>query len=140
MSKNNTCGISPVFCTVCTVGTRLQKEIQSTTCTTRTSYTWSEHCNCGHHSLLLSQPKAPVIGRNGHVNDCVQEMDTQSPRRRRGSPRSIVVLISSPRGWARLGEQFRPRVRAQLRTFFRTGKSAKNPCKILICIVTQTTG
>ena len=53
--------------------------------------------------------------------------------------RRIPVLISSPRGWARLGEQFRPRVRAQLRTFFRTGKSAKNPYKSLICIVTQTT-
>ena len=35
------------------------------------------------------------------------------------------VHMSCRRGWARLGEQFRPRVRAQLRTFFKLGKSAK---------------
>ena len=33
--------------------------------------------------------------------------------------------MSSPRGWARLGEQFRPRVRTQLRTFFLLGKVRK---------------
>ena len=171
------------------MGTRLQQEIHSTTCTTRTSYTWSEHCNCGHHSFLLCRPKAPVIGRNGHVNDCVQgckyvycmstgtstpsmnctkktsttltcittgmsktvsknwtpkvhedgeellEQQLHDYRDVTTSPRSIPVLISSSRGWARLGEQFR----AQLRTFFRTGKSAKKPCKILIRNVMQTT-
>ena len=79
----------------------------------------------------------PDMHNNGHVNNCVQELDTQSPRRRRGSPRSIAILISSPRGWARLGRQFRPRVRAQLR-IFSNGEKCEKPCKILICIVTQT--
>ena len=166
--KNNTCGISPVFCTVCTVGTRLEQEIQSTTCTTRTrtpgqstatvdttvicsvdpkhqslditgmSTTVSKAANTSLHEHRDVHPvdelhegniDHPDMHNNGHVNNCVQELDTQSPRRRRGSPRSIVVLMSSPRGRARLGEQFRPRVRAQLRTFFDRGKSAKNPVK-----------
>ena len=43
------------------------------------------------------------------------------------------LQLSSRRGWARLGEQFRPRVRAQLRNFFILGKSAKNPFARLIC-------
>ena len=59
-----------------------------------------KNCTCG---------TCPDMHNNGHVNNCVQELDTQSPRRRRGSPRSIPILISSPRGWARLGRQFRPR-------------------------------
>ena len=33
-------------------------------------------------------------------------------------PLDGILQLSSPRGWARLGEQFRPRVRSQLRTFF----------------------
>ena len=39
----------------------------------------------------------------------------------------ISHLMSAQRGWARLGEQFRARVRTQLRTFFDPGKSPKNP-------------
>ena len=43
-----------------------------------------------------------------------------------------VIHMSSRRGWARLGEQFRPRVRAHLRTFFPPGKSAKKPLETLL--------
>ena len=42
------------------------------------------------------------------------------------------LQLSSRRGWARLGEQCRPRVRSHLRTFFILGKSAKNPFTRLI--------
>ena len=44
--------------------------------------------------------------------------------------RPISAHTSSPRGWARLGEQFRPRVRTQLRTFFRRGQVRKTPLEI----------
>ena len=37
----------------------------------------------------------------------------------------ISLLMSAQRGWARLGEQFRPRVRAQLRTFFNSGEKVR---------------
>ena len=49
-----------------------------------------------------------------------------------------VLQLSSWRGWARLGEQCRPRVRSQLRTFFRTGKSAKKPFTRLISALFNT--
>ena len=49
-------------------------------------------------------------------------------------PLDGVLQLSSPRGWARLGEQFRPRVRSNLRTFFLIlGKSAKNHFTKPIC-------
>ena len=37
------------------------------------------------------------------------------------------LQLSSRRGWARLGEQFRPRVRSQLRTFFIFGEKCEKP-------------
>ena len=74
---------------------------------------------------LMNCTKKPSTSLTCTTTAC-QQLSTKTAR---SSPWSIRVLISSPRGWARLGEQFRPRVRAQLRTFFRTGKSAKNPVK-----------
>ena len=50
-------------------------------------------------------------------------------------PLDGVLQMSSPRGWARLGEQCRPRVRSQLRTLKKKknwGKSAKTPFTRLI--------
>ena len=49
--------------------------------------------------------------------------------------REEILQLSRRRGWARLGEQFLPRVRTQRRTSFLSGKSAKNP---LICRTRQT--
>ena len=75
----------------------------------------------------------------------IQVLPVRAPRSVQTHPRMPVVvdhlsalilapkqtawshLMSAQRGWARLGEQFRPRVRAQLRTFFNSGKSPKKP-------------
>ena len=47
-----------------------------------------------------------------------------------------LVGMSCPRGWARLGEQFRPQARTNLRTFFRRGKVLKTPwLSLLVCWV-----
>ena len=42
-------------------------------------------------------------------------------------PLDGVLQLSSQRGWARLGEQFRPRVRSHLRTFFLFWEKCENP-------------
>ena len=45
-----------------------------TTCTTGTSATLKERCNCGTFAVFLhAPPRAFVVEHNGHVNDLVQE-------------------------------------------------------------------
>ena len=69
----------------------------------------------------------------------IQVLPESSPRSVQTHPRMAIGvhhrsalisshLMSAQRGWARLGEQFRPRVRAQLRTFEKIGeKCEKKP-------------
>ena len=79
---------------------------------------------------LLPLPP-PRLGRGA------DELTKPGPLRRRpeldrDSEQDLHLLLplSSRRGWARPGEQFRPRVRAQVRTFFVLGKSAKKPLEL----------
>ena len=45
----------------------------STTCTTGTSATLKEQCNCGTFAVSAHSTRAYVVEHNGHVNDLVQE-------------------------------------------------------------------
>ena len=97
------------------------------------------------HRRRHSQPPPPrhpgashqtegSLSRNHRPDsDCHQaEPSVVDPRRRPNR-----VHISSRRGRSKVRTQFRPRVRTQRRTFFRTGKSAKTPLNSIIGIVKQ---
>ena len=98
---------------------------KNTTCTKRA---------CQHPRPRTRHPKVHQA-----VKDLL-ELPLHDHRDVTTSPWSIPVLISSPM-WDGLdsGSSSDPECEPNFALFFRTGKSSKNQCKSLICIVTQTT-
>ena len=88
-------------------------------------------------SLLILFAVPHILDTSWSQPDCtvctsVPEVSLASVAFPEPHPLDGVLQLSSRRGWARLGEQFLPRERSQVRTFFRMGKSAKTPFTRLI--------
>ena len=89
-------------------------------------------------SVLQGRTARARPGRAPLLMPSIQVLPESAPRSVQTHPRMDIGvhhrralisshLMSAQRGWARLGEQFRPRVRAQLRTFLTRRKVRKTP-------------